>query len=82
MDIDAGFEVAPGSISDIEVVNAHYWGSGAMVFSGGSFTWTANNFVRGDAPQKGNSVGHLQRDAAGRVSAKYNNTDVLLRKRA
>jgi hypothetical protein len=30
--IDAGFEFAPGDASDIEVANAHAWGSGALVF--------------------------------------------------
>ena len=36
VDIDAGFEVAPGDASDIEVANAHYWGSwGAVIFSDG-----------------------------------------------
>ncbi len=80
VDIDAGFEVAPGSIIDIEVVNAHRWGSGAMVFSGGDYTWTANNFVSGDLPQSA-GVGFLQSDAAGRVSAQFGCWDVLLRKR-
>ena len=82
VDIDAGFEVAPGSIIDIEVVNAHRWGSGAMVFSSGRYTWTANNFVSGDAHlSAGASVGFLQSDAAGRVSAQFGCWDVLLRKR-
>jgi hypothetical protein len=33
--IDAGFEVAPGDASDIEVANAHAWGSEALIFSDG-----------------------------------------------
>jgi hypothetical protein len=35
VDIDAGFEVAPGDASDIEVANAHPWGSSCLVFSHG-----------------------------------------------
>jgi hypothetical protein len=30
--VDAGFEVAPGDASDIEVANAHHWGSYLLVF--------------------------------------------------
>ena len=41
VDIDAGFEVAPGDDSDIQVVNDHGWQSGGMVFSDGGFAWTA-----------------------------------------
>jgi hypothetical protein len=33
--IDAGFEVAPGDASDIEVANAHAWGSNTLIFSNG-----------------------------------------------
>ncbi len=33
VDIDAGFVVAPGDASDIEVANAHAWGSDVLVFS-------------------------------------------------
>jgi hypothetical protein len=40
VDIDAGFEVAPGDASDIEVANAHPWGSGALVFSDGAYVLT------------------------------------------
>ncbi len=65
-------------------MNAHYWGSGAMVFSEGSFTGTAQNFVHGDphVKVKWDVVGHLQRDAAGGVSAKFGYWDVFLQKRA
>ena len=35
VDIDAGFEVAPGDASDIEVANAHAWGSDGLIFSDG-----------------------------------------------
>ena len=41
VDIDAGFEVAPGDDSDIQVVNEHGWQSGGMAFSDGGFAWTA-----------------------------------------
>jgi hypothetical protein len=34
VDIDAGFEVAPGDASDIEVANAHAWGSRGLILSG------------------------------------------------
>ena len=34
--IDAGFEVAPGDASDVEVANAHAWGSHCLTFSSGS----------------------------------------------
>jgi hypothetical protein len=36
VDIDAGFVVAPGDTSDIEVANAHPWGSDVLVFSDGA----------------------------------------------
>jgi hypothetical protein len=39
--IDAGFEVAPGDASDVEVVGAHAWGSYALVFGDGSWAHTA-----------------------------------------
>ena len=39
--IDAGFEIAPGDASDIEVANAHAWGSARLVFSDGSATGSA-----------------------------------------
>jgi hypothetical protein len=41
VDIDAGFEVAPGDASDIEVANAHPWGSRGLVFSDGAGAGTA-----------------------------------------
>ena len=41
VDVDAGFEVAPGDASDIEVANAHPWGSCHLVFSDGAFAATA-----------------------------------------
>ena len=34
--IDAGFEVAPGDASDVEVANAHAWGSECLIFSDGT----------------------------------------------
>ena len=39
--IDAGFEVAPGDASDVEVANAYAWGSGALVFSDGAYAYSA-----------------------------------------
>ncbi len=41
VDIDAGFEVAPGDASDIAVANAHAWGSVWLVFSDGAIAATA-----------------------------------------
>ena len=41
VDIDAGFEVAPGDASDIEVANAHPWGSRCLVFRDGAWAATA-----------------------------------------
>ena len=41
VDIDAGFEVAPGDTIDIEVVNAHAWGSWHLVFSDGTYAATS-----------------------------------------
>ncbi len=38
---DAGFEVAPGDASDVEVANAHAWGSDFLIFSDGAFTGSA-----------------------------------------
>ena len=43
VEIDAGFEVAPGDASDIEVANAHPWGSELLVFSDGTRAFTALN---------------------------------------
>ena len=34
--IDAGFEVAPGDASDVEVANAHAWGSLCLIFRDGA----------------------------------------------
>jgi hypothetical protein len=39
--IDAGFEVAPGDAIDVEVANAHAWGSLALIFSDGTRAWSA-----------------------------------------
>jgi hypothetical protein len=41
VDIDAGFEVAPGDASDIEVANSHPWGSSRLSFSDGAQAATA-----------------------------------------
>ena len=41
--MDAGFEVAPGDASDIEVANAHAWGSDYLIFSDGALTGSATN---------------------------------------
>ncbi len=43
VDIDAGFEVAPGDASDIQVANAHPWGSYFLVLSNGAVVSTALN---------------------------------------
>jgi hypothetical protein len=45
VDIDAGFEVAPGDASDIQVANAHAWGSRSLVFSDGAEAATALNIA-------------------------------------
>ena len=45
VDIDAGLEVAPGDASDIEVANAHPWGSRYLVFSDGGWAGTALNIA-------------------------------------
>jgi hypothetical protein len=39
--IDAGFEVAPGDASDVEVANAHAWGSWSLIFSDGAVAGSA-----------------------------------------
>ena len=39
--VDAGFEVAPGDASDVEVANAHAWGSDCLIFSDGTWARTA-----------------------------------------
>ena len=41
VDIDAGFEVAPGDASDVEVANAHAWGSLCLIFSDGAWAYSA-----------------------------------------
>jgi hypothetical protein len=41
IDIDAGFEVAPGDAGDVEVANAHAWGSEKLIFSDGAYTFSA-----------------------------------------
>jgi hypothetical protein len=45
VDIDAGFEIAPGDASDIQVANAHTWGSRLIVFYDGSIAATALNIA-------------------------------------
>ena len=54
VDIDAGFEVAPGDASDIEVTNAHPWGSHLLVFSDGASAATAL-WITQDPSRKGMS---------------------------
>jgi hypothetical protein len=39
--IDAGFEVAPGDRSDVQVANAHAWGSMSLIFSDGTLAGSA-----------------------------------------
>jgi hypothetical protein len=50
VDIDAGFEVAPGDANDIEVTNAHAWGSNSLIFSDGAYcntqVWIAQDPAR------------------------------------
>ncbi len=41
VDIDAGFDVAPGDASDVEVTNAHPWGSSHLLFSDGGGAYTS-----------------------------------------
>ena len=43
--IDAGFEVAPGDASDVEVANAHGWGSYCLIFSDGEVAASALNIA-------------------------------------
>ena len=43
--IDAGFEIAPGDANDVEVANAHAWGSWCLVFSDGTLAATALNIA-------------------------------------
>jgi hypothetical protein len=56
VDIDAGFEVAPGDASDIEVANAHAWGSWLLLFSGGAGAFTAQR-IACDVPEYPSSKG-------------------------
>ncbi len=44
--IDAGFEVAPGDPSDVEVANAHTWQCYCLVFSDGTKVYTALSIAR------------------------------------
>ena len=54
VDIDAGFEVAPGDASDIQVVNAHPWGCKALLFCDGKAACTTNFIAKyPDADAKG-----------------------------
>jgi hypothetical protein len=46
--IDAGFEVAPGDASDIEVANAHAWGSYNLIFSDGTQAASEENLLVSD----------------------------------
>ena len=41
VDIDCGFEVAPGDASDVEVANAHAWASFYLIFSDGAVAYSA-----------------------------------------
>ena len=45
--IDAGFEVAPGDASDVEVANAHAWGSDCLIFSDGAGANSALMIAKG-----------------------------------
>ena len=54
VDIDAGFEVAPGDASDIEVANAHPWGSYFLVFIDGARA-AAARCIAGNPSHKGMS---------------------------
>ncbi len=102
VDIDVGFEVAPGDASDIAVANAHAWGSTFLVFSDGAGAATALR-IAVYTSYKGMSCyflnlipatkfhmktgkkltynNDLLRDGAS-IAAKYDNNDVLLRRRA
>ncbi len=52
VDIDAGFEVAPGDASDIEVANAHAWGSLCLIFSDGAVADSLLS-IAGDLERRG-----------------------------
>jgi hypothetical protein len=41
VNIDAGFEVAPGDASDVEAANTHTWGSAYLVFGDGRHAATS-----------------------------------------
>ena len=51
--IDAGFEVAPGDASDVEVANAHAWGSERLIFSDGTAAVSALWIAKWDPSHKG-----------------------------
>ena len=40
VDIDAGFEIAPGDANDIQVANAHPWGCDSLVFIDGAVAYS------------------------------------------
>jgi hypothetical protein len=46
VDIDAGFEVAPGDACDIDVASAHPWGTYELVFSDGAVAPTALSMAK------------------------------------
>jgi hypothetical protein len=51
VDIEAGFEVAPGDASDVEVANAHAWGSRDLYFSNmGEYAHTAREIAEAGNP--------------------------------
>ena len=45
VDIDAEFDVAPGDSSDVEVANAHAWGSVCLILSDGAASYSALRIV-------------------------------------
>ena len=102
--IDAGFEVAPGDAGDVEVANAHAWGSVFLLFSDGARASSALDIAWEPShigiiyselfsqPVKSCSLmmisgarwdsDDLAVDSSRRVSATYDDHDVLLRTRA
>ena len=52
VDIDAGFKVAPGDASDVEVANTHAWGSRYLILSDGASAGTALGIAK-DPSAKG-----------------------------
>ena len=60
VDIDAGFEVAPGDASDIEVANADPWDSNTLVFSDGSWAVSALGLRLVFMAHKGTSFSHTK----------------------